>query len=169
MRTSARRCPRSLAVCRLPLRLLLHRLPGVRALSRAAGRARRCRRHRYFPNGGRARETDGGDGRCALPYVLRHGASLVCRLLPDSDRQHRCQSALSGRCAHSFLHEWRGWRPFARRGAWPGAMPHLPTLCHGAAPGERAAAAIARRFFPPRVKGPWLVGARARSAKPALR
>jgi hypothetical protein len=32
MRTSARRRPRSLAVYRLPLRLLLHRLPGVRAI-----------------------------------------------------------------------------------------------------------------------------------------
>ncbi len=123
VRLLARRRDRRLAIQRLPLPLLLRRLPGVRALPRARRHARPCRRNRHLPDGARSRAAQGGHGRPAVPALLQQGFPLVHRLLPDPDWQHRRRAGLSDRCPDSLFHGPRGRRPLAGRGARPAALP----------------------------------------------
>jgi hypothetical protein len=145
---------------RLPLRLLLQGLPGIRAFPRAGGRARPGRRNGHLPDAARPGEARRRHGCHALPAPLQQGLALVRRLLSDPDCQHRHRAALPGHRRGSFLHEPRGRRSFPGRSPRSAALPHLRTLRRRAlprnAPGPPSLGIFARRAS--RLLGWWARG-----------
>ena len=93
VRPRARHCERIRALQRLPPRLLLQGLSGLRALPRPCGRVRRDRRHGHRADAARAREADRRHRRRAEPPLLEQSFPLVHRLLPDPDCEYRFQRA----------------------------------------------------------------------------